>query len=110
MVFMGHGLNSQESGSVFGVAMFSGARIGGSILRVPGNDAMLGAAVCKIQARKHVCQVQSYYQYQKIKDAASLKVKALLYSCLLIGHLPSRSRIHNGYFRNCLVLAQGLLA
>ena len=30
------------------------------------------------------------YQCRKIKEAASLKVNGLLYSCLLITHLPSR--------------------
>ena len=65
MVFMGRGFTSggQESGSVF------------------------SAAVCKIQSSK--CYIKSLPLAPK--EAASLKVKDLLYSCLLIVHLPSRS-------------------
>ena len=36
-----------------------------------------------------------YHLCSKIKEAASLKVKGLLYSCLLMVHLPSRSRTLN---------------
>ena len=36
-----------------------------------------------------------YHQCRKAKEAASLKVKALQYSCLLIAYLPSRSRVLN---------------
>ena len=69
MVFMGRGLTSggQESGSV------------------------LSAAVCKIQASK--CYIKSLPLV--LKEAASLKVKGPLYSCLLIGRLPSGSRTLN---------------
>ena len=68
LVFMGRGLTSggQESWCAF------------------------GAVVCKIQARKH------YIKYfQKIKEAASLKVKCPLYSWLLVACLPSGSRTLN---------------
>ena len=64
--FMGRGFTSrgQESGSVFSVA------------------------VCKIQASK--CYIKSLLLV--LKEAASLKVKDLLYSCLLlIAFLPSGS-------------------
>ena len=46
---------------------------------------MFSAVVCKIQARKRYIE--------SIKEAASLKVKDPLYSCLLIACLPSRSRM-----------------
>ena len=64
-IVMGHGFTSggQESGSVF------------------------SAAVCKIQASKRVLTISA----EKIREAASLKVKSRLYSCHLIAHLPSGS-------------------
>ena len=69
MVFMGRSFTSggQESGSVF------------------------SAAVCKIQASKHYTESL----VPKVKKAASLKVKGLLHSYLLIACLPSESRTFN---------------
>ena len=63
MVFMGRGFISREkeSGSVFGVVM----------------------------AKK--CYIESLPSVLKDKEAASLKVKGPLYSCLLIARLPSGS-------------------
>ena len=71
MVFMGRGFTSggQESGSVF------------------------NASVCKIQASKR--HVESLPLVLKDKEAASHKVKDLLYNCLLSVHLPSGSRTLN---------------
>ena len=36
-----------------------------------------------------------YHYYRKVKEAAPLKVKGPLYSCLLIARLPSGSRTLN---------------
>ena len=68
---MGHGFTSagQESGSVF------------------------SAVVCKIQASK--CYIKSLPLVLKDKEAAFLKVKVPLYSCLLIAYLPSGNRMIN---------------
>ena len=62
MVFMGRGLTSggQESGSAF------------------------STAVCKFQASKHYIESLPLVR----KEAASLKVKGPLHSCLLIVRLP----------------------
>ena len=72
MVFMGRGFISggQESRSVF------------------------SAVMCKIQASK--CYIESLPLVPKDKRSCfSLKVKGLLYSCLLITRLSSRSRTLN---------------
>ena len=70
---MGHGFTSggQESGSVF------------------------SAAVRKIQASKCYIKFLLLVPKEKKKEAASLKVKGPLYSCLLIVCLPSGSRMLN---------------
>ena len=70
-ILMGHGFTSrgQESRSVF------------------------GAAVCKIQTSKWY--IESLPLVLKNKVASLVKVKGSLYSCLLIAHLPSRSRTFN---------------
>ena len=54
---------------------------------------MFGEAMCKLQARKRY--MESLSSVPKDKETASLKVKGLVHSCLLIVHLPSRSRICN---------------
>ena len=59
----------------WGISFTSGGQESGSVF---------SAAVCKIQASK-----------RKIKEAASLKVKGLLYSYLLIARLPSGSMTLN---------------
>ena len=71
---MGRGLTSggQESGSVF------------------------SAAVCKIQVSERYIESLTLVPKDK-KLHASPKVKGPLYSCLLIAHLPSRSRTLNWY-------------
>ena len=46
-----------------------------------------------------------YHLYWKIKEAASHKVKGLLYSCLLIARLPSRSRTVIGIWKPSLELS-----
>ena len=51
------------------------------------------AAACEIQASK--CYIESLPLVPKDKEAASLKVKGPLYSCLLIARLPSGSRTLN---------------
>ena len=53
-----------------------------------------GSAMCKIQASKRYIKSLPLVP-NKIKEAASLKVKGLLHSCLLIMHLPSGSRMLN---------------
>ena len=72
MVFMGRGFTSggQESGSVF------------------------GAVVYNIQASKRYT-LSPYCCCLKTEEAASLKMKASLYSCLLVARLPSGSRMLN---------------
>ena len=51
-------------------------------------ESVFSAVVCKIQASKHY--IESLVE--KIKEeAVSLKMKAPLYNCPLIVHLPSRS-------------------
>ena len=51
------------------------------------------SSVLKIQARK--CYIESLSLVAEDKKAAFLKVKGPLYSCLLIAHLPSGSRMLN---------------
>ena len=51
------------------------------------------SSVLKIQARK--CYIESLSLVAEDKKAASHKVKGPLYSCLLIPHLPSGSRMLN---------------
>ena len=46
-----------------------------------------GSGVCTV-----VCQIRKRY---KRKEAVSLKMKGLLYSCLLTTHFPSVSKILN---------------
>ena len=58
-----------------------------------GQESVFSAAVCKIQESKHY--IESLPSVPKDKQASSLKVKGPLYSCLLITHLPSRSRTLN---------------
>ena len=53
-------------------------------------ESVFSAVVCKIQASKHY--IESLPLVEKIKEeAVSLKMKAPLYNCPLIVHLPSRS-------------------
>ena len=52
-----------------------------------------GAAVYKIHARK--CYTESLPPVPKGKETTSSKVKGLVYSCLFIVCLPSRSRTPN---------------
>ena len=48
-----------------------------------------------IQIRARKCYIESLSLVLKDKEAASLKMKGLLYSCLLIVRLPSGSRTLN---------------
>ena len=57
------------------------------------SQGLFSATVCKIQASK--CYIKYLLLVPKEKEAASLKVKGLLYSCLLITCLPSGSRTLN---------------
>ena len=54
---------------------------------------MFGEAMCKLQARKRY--MESLSSVSKDEEAASLKAKGPVHSCLLIVHLPSGSRICN---------------
>ena len=55
--------------------------------------ALFSAVMCNIHASK--CYIKSLPLVPKDKIAASLKVKGLLYSCLLIACLHSGSRTLN---------------
>ena len=61
------------------------------------------AVVCKIQASK--CYIKSLPSVQMIREAASLKVKGPLYSCLLIMHSSSGSRTLNWQLETITVSA-----
>ena len=69
------------------VALSSGMA---SLISLP-EGSVFSAAVCKIQANK--CYVE--FLPLMLNEAASLKVKGSLYSCLLIVCLPSGSRMLN---------------
>ena len=78
MVFMGHGFSwdmaSLPEGKSRGLHVFS-------------------ATVCKIQTSKWYIEFLPLELKNKV--ASLVKVKGSLYSCLLIVHLPSRSRTFN---------------
>ena len=61
---------------------------------------VFSAAVCKIQTSKWY--IESLPLVVKNKVASLVKVKGLLYSCLLIAHLPSRSKTFKLAFGNHL--------
>ena len=53
------------------------------------SEFAFGAAVCYLQVRKHYTLSFNHW-CQKINEAAFLKVKAPLYSCLLITFCPPK--------------------
>ena len=84
MVFMGCGFTSggQESRSVFSTSVCIQELMNRFV-----------ALISIIQASKRC--VESFPLVLKDKEAASLKVKDLLYSCLLSARLPSGNRMVN---------------